>query len=303
MNRVWALVLVTFVLAASCGGGAPPRGNAGKASATSGPGTASAVPPSEPGSPPAPDEPIPADPVGLAERLTSTTIALRESIGAWTTEGDPSTWPPPEAVQLLALYQQRLYRVLAGDPALADATIALLPASVAAEARSNMTAANALASLAHVTTHPNQIRTRPPEPAGLLLGYYREAERQFGVAWQVLAAVNYIESKFGRVVSASWAGAQGPMQFMPATWAAYGMGGDVQDPRDAIMGAANYLSASGAPADYRRALYAYNPVRAYVDAVLAYAHQMMRDPRTFYAYYNWQVFVLTKHGAVRLTGP
>jgi len=252
---------------------------------------------------PAPDTPVPADPAGLAERLTSTTMALRDAIGAWTTEGDPSTWPPPEAVQLLALYQQRLYRALAGEPALADATIALLPASVAAEARSNLTAANALASLAHVTTHPNQMRTRPPAPAAALLGYYREAEQRFGVAWQVLAAVNFLESKFGRVVSASWAGAQGPMQFMPATWAAYGMGGDVQDPRDAIMGAANYLSASGAPADYRRALYAYNPVRAYVDAVLAYAHQMMRDPRTFYAYYNWQVFVLTKNGAVRLTGP
>ena len=114
---------------------------------------------------------------------------------------------------------------------------------------------------------------------------------------------NYAESKFGRVVSSSSAGAQGPMQFSPSTWAAYGLGGDVHDPHDAILGAANYLHASGAPGNDRVALYHYNPVPAYVDAVMRYARQMTRDPRTFYAYYNWQVFVLTKHGELRLTGP
>jgi hypothetical protein len=55
--------------------------------------------------------------------------------------------------------------------------------------------------------------------------------------------------------------------------------------------------------NYRVALYHYNPVPEYVDAVMRYARQMTRDPRTFYAYYNWQVFVLTKHGDLRLTGP
>jgi hypothetical protein len=81
------------------------------------------------------------------------------------------------------------------------------------------------------------------------------------------------------------------------------LGGDVHDPYDAILGAANYLHASGAPENYRLALYHYNPVPEYVDAVMRYARQMTRDPRTFYAYYNWQVFVLTKHGDLRLTGP
>ena len=56
------------------------------------------------------------------------------------------------------------------------------------------------------------------------------------------------------------------MQFMPATWAAYGLGGDVQDPRDAILGAANYLHANGAPGEPRRALYHYNPSQLYVEA-------------------------------------
>ena len=100
------------------------------------------------------------------------------------------------------------------------------------------------------------------------LADYLEAERRFGVAWQVLAAVNFVESAFGRLRNASTAGAQGPMQFLPSTWRAYGLGGDIDDPRDAILGAANYLHASGAPRDYRRALFAYNHSPAYVDAVL-----------------------------------
>ncbi|MCK2216489.1 lytic transglycosylase domain-containing protein [Actinomadura sp. ATCC 31491] len=113
----------------------------------------------------------------------------------------------------------------------------------------------------------------------------------------------FAETKFGRVRSDSHAGAQGPMQFMPATWRAYGMGGDIQDPRDAVMAAANYLRATGAPRDYRRALRAYNPSQAYVDAVLLHARQIERDPRAYYAYYNWQVFVITTRGERRLTGP
>ena len=64
------------------------------------------------------------------------------------------------------------------------------------------------------------------------------------------------------------------MQFMPATWRAYGLGGDVHDPHDAILGAANYLHANGAPARRRGALYHYNPSPLYVDAVLRYARRM-----------------------------
>jgi membrane-bound lytic murein transglycosylase B len=93
------------------------------------------------------------------------------------------------------------------------------------------------------------------------------------------------------------------MQFIPSTWEAYGMGGDVDDPRDAIMGAANYLRASGAPESYRRALYAYNPSRSYVDAVLRYASRMRHDRRAYFAFHSWQVFVHTPSGIRRITGP
>jgi membrane-bound lytic murein transglycosylase B len=89
--------------------------------------------------------------------------------------------------------------------------------------------------------------------------YYAEGQRRFGVPWSLLAAVNFVESDFGRVRSASAAGAQGPMQFLPATWRRYGLRGDVHDPRDAILGAASYLRAAGVRRDPRRALYAYNP--------------------------------------------
>jgi membrane-bound lytic murein transglycosylase B len=93
------------------------------------------------------------------------------------------------------------------------------------------------------------------------------------------------------------------MQFLPATWRRYGLGGDVRNPRDAILGAANYLRASGAPGDLRGALHAYNPSQAYVDAVLRYARRILAERTTFYALWSWQVFVKTPAGDRRVTGP
>lgn len=93
------------------------------------------------------------------------------------------------------------------------------------------------------------------------------------------------------------------MQFMPATWRAYGLGGNVHDVHDAVLGAANYLHASGAPRDVRRALHAYNPSPAYVDGVLRYARFMRADRTGFYELYNWQVFLKAAHGDRRVTGP
>jgi membrane-bound lytic murein transglycosylase B len=97
-----------------------------------------------------------------------------------------------------------------------------------------------------------------------------------------------VESAFGRVRSASVAGAQGPMQFIPATWRTYGLGGDVNDPHDAILGAANLLSQAGAPASYARALYAYNPSPLYVDAVQRYARVLAQDRDAVYFLYCWR---------------
>jgi hypothetical protein len=252
---------------------------------------------------PGPDESIPTDPSKLADALDRTTDEERAAIDEWVS-GDPSQGQAPDDVVLLAMYQQRIYRTLGGDEDLKHRTIALLPRSLRAEARANAGAAADLISL--VTTPVMDLgafRTGIPKPAGVLRSWFEQAERRFGVRWELLAAVMFIESKFGRVRASSSAGAQGPMQFIPATWARYGMGGDIHDPHDAILGAANYLRASGAPGNERAALYAYNHAWPYVDAVLAYANQIAGDDRDYYAYYNWQVYVLTTSGVVRLTGP
>jgi soluble lytic murein transglycosylase-like protein len=209
-------------------------------------------------------------------------------------------------VTLYALYQQRIYRHLRLHPTLAERVIAAMPPRRRPQARDNVAAGRSLFLLAPKKPPKTQppVRTGPAEPPGRLLGWYREAQRRFGIRWQMLAAINFVESGFGRMRNHSYAGAQGPMQFIPATWRTYGLGGDVRDPHDAILGAANYLHASGAPANYRRALYSYNPSALYVDAITRYARQMQRRPERYYGYWSWQVFVRTKQGQDRrLTGP
>ena len=111
-----------------------------------------------------------------------------------------------------------------------------------------------------------------------------------GVGWEYLAAIHLVETRMGRIKGDSTAGAQGPMQFIPSTWAAYGRGGDVTSNRDAIHAAARYLKASGAPADMARALRAYNNSARYVRAVTAYARQMEADERAYLGYHAWQVY-------------
>jgi membrane-bound lytic murein transglycosylase B len=110
-------------------------------------------------------------------------------------------------------------------------------------------------------------------------------------------------SAFGRVRSASAAGARGPMQFLPSTWREYGMGGDIDDPHDAIFAAANYLRRAGAPGDLDRALLTYNHSTSYVRAIRRFAARMRTDERAFLSYYAWQVYVRTPAGVRRLTGP
>lgn len=253
--------------------------------------------------PPAPDAAIPHDPSRLARSLSETIAELRRATDDWVREGESAKGHPPEPVVLLALYQQRVYRYLARNPKVASGVYASLPKALVGRVKDNVTAIRDLLSLVHPVRDPAKLRVEPPEPADVLLGHFRRAERRFGVEWEVLAAVMFVETKFGRVRSPSYVGAKGPMQFMPGTWDAYGMGGDIDDTGDALLAAANYLHASGAPRDYRRALYAYNHSQAYVDAVLLHARQMKRDIRDYYAYYNWQVFVVTTHGERRLTGP
>jgi hypothetical protein len=259
-------------------------------------------PPSQEQAAPQPDAAIPRDPQALAGRLAETHAALATAVDRWRTEGDLGSHPPPRDVTLWALHQQRIHLLLTSRGQLAEQVLEHLPAKPAAHLRATFRARRGLGKITPPT--PGRYRTGPPEPPRALLGHYRKAQRRFGVQWPVLAAVNFVESAFGRMRNSSAAGAQGPMQFIPSTWEAYGMGGDVNDPHDAIMGAANYLSASGAPGDLTGALYAYNPSDLYVRAVLAYAGRIRRDRDAFLSYYSWQVFVRQPEGGTRrITGP
>jgi murein DD-endopeptidase MepM/ murein hydrolase activator NlpD len=107
-----------------------------------------------------------------------------------------------------------------------------------------------------------------------LLPIYQAAGIQYGVRWEILAAINEIETDYGRNLNVSSAGALGWMQFLPSTWRAYGLdanGDKVADPYnpvDAIFAAARYLKAAGADQDIRQAVFAYNHADWYVDSVL-----------------------------------
>jgi len=131
----------------------------------------------------------------------------------------------------------------------------------------------------------------PARHAGKLLSFYREAQRRFGIRWQTLAAINFIESDFGRARTTAKADAQGPMQFEPATWRAYGMGGDVYDEHDAILAAARLLAANGGRTNERAALRHYNLSPLYWDAVLHLAHRMATVPTAFREYYAWKLYL------------
>jgi Transglycosylase SLT domain len=117
------------------------------------------------------------------------------------------------------------------------------------------------------------------------LRLYIAAGQRYGIDWAILAGIGRVECDHGRDPSPSCtqegaenaAGAGGPMQFLASTWAQYGVTAagsgrpDRWNPADAIYSAANYLHASGAPGDYRAAIYAYNHAWWYVEEVLAWA--------------------------------
>ncbi len=131
----------------------------------------------------------------------------------------------------------------------------------------------------------------PGVPSDLLVIYDRAAG-EYGLGaggWAYLAAINYVETDFGRAVSVSTAGAIGWMQFEPGTWAQYGVSADPSepgappdpyDPWDAIFAAASYLRASGAPADWAAAIYAHNHAGWYVAEVQQLAQQYAQTSGT-----------------------
>jgi hypothetical protein len=128
-----------------------------------------------------------------------------------------------------------------------------------------------------------------------LLPIYQAAGAQYGIHWQILAAINEVETGFGRNLRESSAGAIGWMQFLPSSWHRYGVDADGDgnrdpwDPVDAIFAAARYLHAAGAESSLPNAIFAYNHAGWYVD-------QVINRARTFAGLPDDLVAVLTREG-------
>jgi membrane-bound lytic murein transglycosylase B len=118
-----------------------------------------------------------------------------------------------------------------------------------------------------------------------LLPVYKAAAVQYGIPWQILAAINEIETNYGTDLSVSSAGAVGWMQFMPSTWLRYGVDAlnagyaDPYNPVDAIFAAARYLRAAGAEKNLRGAILAYNHSEEYATSVLLRAKLISTYPK------------------------
>jgi soluble lytic murein transglycosylase-like protein len=225
------------------------------------------------------------DPAGLAEQLEAAETVIRDD-----------TSSDPEVAQSARL-QQVAYRTLAARPQWHEAVIAALPAELREAAQLNIDARLEFSSMN--TNPPPEVpawRIVPPAPADELVGYYREAEDELGVEWEYLAAINLVETGMGRIRGDSSAGAQGPMQFIPSTWARFGEG-DIQDPHDAIFAAARYLAHNGGgEGNIDGALFNYNNDVRYVRGVTAYAQVIQADPDAYRGFHQWQVWYASAAG-------
>jgi hypothetical protein len=235
----------------------------------------------------------------VTRKLRRADKALDDAVEAWLAEGRGR---PDRRLLLLGLDEQNLMRRLIKHERLGNKVMRRLDGPLALETHRNVKAGRGLRALTTPVEPPVKMKTTRPAPPKDLLGFHKKGRRRFDIPWTILASINFVESKFGRLNGPSSAGAKGPMQFIPSTWDAYGRG-DIWDPHDSIMAAGRYLRASGAPGRMRDALYAYNHSSAYVNAIVLYARQMERNPKNYYAYYLWQVFVRTTEGDVQLTGP
>ena len=228
------------------------------------------------------------DPAQLADDLVADEHALR----------DPSTGEP--ALVAAAHRQQAAYRAIGRHPEWDATTRPRIPPPLLDVYDRNVDARRQLTAMTLVRGTLPAWRVEPPAPADDLLGYYHQAESQTGVGWNYLAAINLIETRFGSIVGPSTAGAQGPMQFLPSTFASYGQGGDINSPRDSIVAAGRFLAADGFAGDRDHAIYAYNHAHEYVRAVNQYAALIAADPAAFASYYRWDVYCYTTAGDVLL---
>jgi hypothetical protein len=269
----------------------PPRIAAGPAASTvaATPLTpATRMVPADAGTPGGAQPGLASDPAQVADDLVADERALR----------DPGTAEP--ALQAAAHRQQAAYRAI-GRRSDWDAVVRpKIPPSLLDVYDRNVDARRQLTAMTPTRDTLPAWRIEPPAPADELLGYYHQAEAESGVSWNYLAAINFVETRFGSIVGVSTADAHGPMQFLPSTFASYGQGGDINSPHDSILAAGRYLAANGFAGDRDHAIYRYNHASEYVRAVNQYATLIAADPASFAGYYRWDVYCNTTAGDVVL---
>ena len=247
-----------------------------------------------PASPPAAEAPAQADGLGVTPAADApATTPAEDAPGTTSAYGLPAPHPPPPAPARAARGDSP---VLAGRPpcrrcrqqgAAKDIRAPAVwtePSTVDRPRPRAMRGASGAPTVADPTT---SLAVPGAAPVGVpnffiekfrippfLLPIYQAAGIQYGIRWEVLAAINEIETDYGRNLDISSAGALGWMQFMPRTWMAYGVDAngdrrrDPFNPVDAIFAAARYLRAAGADTDLRKAIFAYNHADWYVESVL-----------------------------------
>ena len=281
MPRVALILLVVALSLAGCASASPPTAPAPTVPTAE---TLASAPPSTVTQ----DRPLAAEPAAIATDLVADEFVLR----------DPAS--PDDLLAAAAHRQQAAYRILGRHPAWDSLIRPHIPAELHDVVDRNIDARRQLSAMGRPKATLPAWRIVEPRPVQELLGYYREAQSAFGVDWNYLAAINFIETAFGRVAGVSTAGAQGPMQFMPATFAAYGAGGDILAPRDSIMAAGRYLAANGFDRDPDHALYRYNNSQNYVRAVHDYAAVIAAHPLALAGYHRWSVYYNTTSGDMLL---
>jgi len=226
------------------------------------------------------------DPAQLAGQLTTAERALAAAAA-------------PAGLGRQALIVQLACLRAAAHPGWAGPVLAKVAPAQRAAAAADLAATADLVALTPPRTRLPPWRIVAAQSLAALRADYRAAQAATGVAWFYLAAINFVETDFGRVAGPSTAGAQGPMQFLPATWAIYGHG-SIHRPKDAILAAAHLLAGHGAAGNIAAAVHAYNPSWRYVDAVLRYARRLRHDPYALAGYYHRQVICRLASGWVLL---
>ncbi len=205
-----------------------------------------------------------------------------------------------DALAALAHQQQVIYRFLSHKPILSEAVRNQLPVQWHSVYDHHIAARREFLAM-HRGPASSMLpawRIQAPAPAEELLEAYRSASRATGIDWEVLAAVNLVETGMGRIDGVSVANAQGPMQFLPTTWTepGIGRGGDIRDPWDSIHAAARYLVRRGGLDNISKGLWGYNNSENYGKAVLHYAELLKQEPLRYRSLHQWQIHFASSAG-------